>query len=576
MHSSLLTKSLSDFLSQSSKEGSADIFQITLPPERKFGDICINIFPAVKATKTPPPQLAEELLNFMKSENYVTDGNIQGGFVNLFVTNKFYMEELSTWSLPSFEKKNETIIVDYNQPNIGKPLHIGHLCTPLFGQATINLLRTMWFEVIGDMHQGDWGGIFGKLITGWKYFGDEDAFEKDPVNHLLQIYIAITAKIEKEENVDQECRDAFKLLSEGDEDSVKLWQRFTDKSLAGVRNVMSEFGVHPDMWIGESFYEWLPLPKLGNWPDLTPDNTMSSVVDELIEKWIATKNDDQSVGVVFEKETKIPSCILQKKDGTHGYLASDLAAVKYRIKNWNPARILYFVDNRQALHFRQVFATAKKAWKETSSTELTHAANGFVALPDGAMSTRHGRVIFLHDLIDESFDRVKKILLEREHTLADDDIKSVALGAIIYSFLCQDRERDWIFEWDKVLAFEGSSGPYLQYTYVRWKKVLSDVPERWTLNIEHWTLTVFDRDLIMDILSFNEVLIATWTSYKFHLIVAHITTMARHLNALYVNTPKMKDTPEAERATRAHIVHACLEIIEYTTKILGIPLPSEM
>jgi arginyl-tRNA synthetase len=580
MHSSLLTKSLSDFLSQSSKEGSADIFQITLPPERKFGDICINIFPAVKATKTPPPQLAEELLNFMKSEDYITDGNIQGGFVNLFVTDKFYMEELSTWSLPSFEKKNQTIIVDYNQPNIGKPLHIGHLCTPLFGQATINLLRTMWFEVIGDMHQGDWGGIFGKLITGWKYFGDEDAFEKDPVNHLLQIYIAITAKIEKEENVDQECRDAFKLLSEGDEDSVKLWQRFTDKSLAGVRNVMSEFGVHPDMWIGESFYEWLPLPKLGNWPDLTPDNTMSSVVDELIESWIATKNEDQSVGVVFEKETKIPSCILQKKDGTHGYLASDLAAVKYRMKNWNPARILYFVDNRQALHFRQVFATAKAAWFNvehgTLNIELTHAANGFVALPDGAMSTRHGRVIFLHDLIDESFDRVKKILLEREHTLADDDIKSVALGAIIYSFLCQDRERDWIFEWDKVLAFEGSSGPYLQYTYVRWKKVLSDVPEHWTLNIEHWTLTVFDRDLIMDILSFNEVLIATWTSYKFHLIVAHITTMARHLNALYVNTPKMKDTPEAERATRAHVVDTCLEIIEYTTKILGIPLPSEM
>lgn len=162
---------------------------------------------------------------------------------------------------------------------------------------------------------------------------------------------------------------------------------------------MSEFGVHPDIWIGESFYEGLPLPKLGNWPDLTPDTMMSSVVKELITARIATKNEDDSVGVVFAKETKLPSCILQKRDGTHGYLASDLAAIKYRLKNWSPSRIVYFVDNRQALHFRQLFATAEKAWLSGQNTQLTHAANGFVSLPDGAMSTRHGRVIFLKDLI---------------------------------------------------------------------------------------------------------------------------------------------------------------------------------
>lgn len=147
------------------------------------------------------------------------------------------------------------------------------------------------------------------------------------------------------------------------------------------------------------------------------------------------------------------------------------------MKNWSPARIVYFVDNRQELHFRQLFATAKKAWIDEKPAELTHASNGFVSLPDGAMSTRHGRVIFLDDLIGESFDRVKKILLERERKISDNDIKSVALGAIIYSFLSQDRERDWVFEWDKVLAFEGNSGPYLQYTYVRWNKILGEIGE---------------------------------------------------------------------------------------------------
>ncbi len=198
MYSSLLSRSLAQYISQSGKTCSPDIFQYTVPPEKKFGDICINIFPAVKVTRTPPQELAEEILGFMKTENYVTDGNVQGGFVNLFVNDSFFLEESQVWSLPKYEKKDSTIIVDYMGANIGKPLHIGHLCTPLFGQATINLLRFMGYNVIADIHQGDWGGIFGKLITGWKYFGNEEAFETNPIHHLLEIYVAITEKCEKD------------------------------------------------------------------------------------------------------------------------------------------------------------------------------------------------------------------------------------------------------------------------------------------------------------------------------------------------------------------------------------------
>lgn len=199
-----------------------------------------------------------------------------------------------------------------------------------------------------------------------------------------------------------------------------------------------------------------------------------------------------------------------------------------------------------------------------------------MSLPDGAMSTRHGRVIFLQDLIQESFERVKKILLEREKTIADEDIKSIALGSIIYSFMSQDRERDWIFEWDKVLAFEGNSGPYLQYTYVRWKKILTEIGESTETNTADSTLTSFDRDLVTDILGFNELLSNCGKTYKFHLLVAHIATMTRHLNALYVNTPKLKETPEIERGARIAIIRTCLKIIESTTEIIGMPLPQEM
>ncbi|MEI6711812.1 MAG: arginine--tRNA ligase [bacterium] len=305
---------------------------------------------------------------------------------------------------------------------------------------------------------------------------------------------------------------------------------------------------------------------------------MSAVVEELVHSNIATKNEDESVGVVFSKESKLPSCILQKRDGTHGYLASDLAAIKYRLRNWSPSKIMYFVDNRQALHFKQLFATAQKAWISDNTVELTHAANGFVSLPEGAMSTRHGRVIFLSDVVEESFDRVKAILLERGKELADSDIRAVALGAIIYSFMAQDRERDWVFEWDKVLAFEGSSGPYLQYTYVRFAKMLQEFGYNKTLETLPSTLplTSYDKELVLDILGFEDVLAQCAETYKFHLLIAHITTTARHLNALYVNTPKLRDSSPEERAMRMQIIAQTLEMIRYSCDIVSIPLPREM
>lgn len=201
-----------------------------------------------------------------------------------------------------------------------------------------------------------------------------------------------------------------------------------------------------------------------------------------------------------------------------------------------------------------------------------------MSLPEGAMSTRHGRVIFLSDVVEESFDRVKAILVERGKELANSDIRAVALGAIVYSFMAQDRERDWVFEWDKVLAFEGSSGPYLQYTYVRFAKMLEEFGYDKNSHISPSTLplTQYDKDLVLDILGFQDILIQCAETYKFHLLIAHLTMTARHLNALYVNTPKLRDTPESERALRMQIIAQTLEMIRYSCEIVSIPLPREM
>lgn len=219
--------------------------------------------------------------------------------------------------------------------------------------------------------------------------------------------------------------------------------------------------VHQDFDIGESFYEGLDLPKIGTQPSL--QYPMNTIVKEMLDKGIATKNDDGSVGVVFPEETKIPSTILQKKDGTNLYLTSDLATIKYRLTNgWNPSKILYFVDARQSLHLKQVFFIAKKAWTNINqNVEFCHVANGAIVLPEGAMSTRKGNIIRLDLLVKNGFDRVKTILEEKgrtgERVLSDKDIQEITVGAIKYMYLAQDRERDVVFTWDKALNFEGNS-----------------------------------------------------------------------------------------------------------------------
>lgn len=266
--------------------------------------------------------------------------------------------------------------------NVGKPPHIGHICTPLLGQAMINMLRFMGYHVIGDSHLGDWGSLFGKLIVGYKKYGNAEKLSQDAISHLLEIYIAISADIEADSNIEQEARDAFRELASGNPEYTALWAEFTDATIHTIESMLTLMHIHPDYHIGESFYEGIPLPRKGTQPPL--QYTMDSIVEELITKNIATVNDDGSVGVVFPEETKMPSTILRKKDGTNLYLTSDLATIKYRLTNgWNPIQIIYFVDVRQSLHLKQAFWIAHKAWGAlTPHIEFIHAFNGAMVLPE--------------------------------------------------------------------------------------------------------------------------------------------------------------------------------------------------
>ena len=434
--------------------------KIEIPKNISMWDYAFPCFLLSKELKKSPNIIAKDLEKNIKEKkvSFLKEVKATWPYLNFFLSKEIYSDlfkNILNKELKNSNNKNKTIIIDYIWANVGKPLHIWHMCTPNLWQVIINIYKKLWYNVISDSHIGDWWIIFWKLIIAYLNWGDETKLKENAVEHLFQLYVKATTEEEKDSTWNDKFQQAFKELAEWRENYVQLWVLFTKGSIKSANKQLSKLNVKPDYNIWESFYEWLNLPKLEDYPDLIW--SMKDIVEELIEKWIATKNEDGSVGIVFDKETKITSCILQKRNGTHGYLASDLAAVKYRIYNWKPEKIIYFVDVRQSLHFKQVFKTAELAWwlnwidneewivnnkshaefssasqklnlekdPETSSgwqsskspknlqISLMHAPSGFVKLKDGAMSTRKWRIIKLEALLDETEKRAKKIIVEK-------------------------------------------------------------------------------------------------------------------------------------------------------------------
>lgn len=550
-------------------------------PKAELGEFCINIFALAKTLSRAPNEIsaiiADELQNYEKTITKVT---ATGGYVNFFLTNSWWCDFFQSISgLPHFPKKNETVVVDYIGMNVGKPPHIGHICTPLLGQAVINACKFVGYDTIGDSHLGDWGSLFGKLIVGFQKYGDEKKLSEDAITHLLEVYVAINADIENFQEVAEQCRETFRELSQGNPEYIALWKKFTTATISTNAKILDLMHIHQDVNIGESFYEGRNLPGTQEVPPLVYD--MKSIVDELIEKGIATKNDDGSVGVIFPEETKMPSTILQKKDGTNLYLTSDLATIKYRLTNgWNPVKILYFVDVRQSLHLKQAFWIAKKTWPDlTDGVDFVHAANGAIVLPEGAMSTRKGNIIRLDALVDGGFSRVKKILEEKgrsgENALCDEDITEITIAAIKYSYLSQDRERDVVFSWDKALNFEGNSGPYIQYAYVRANKIVQ-MAEILDFSCSE-NLQPYDKKLIAKLSEFEGKILDVVARSKPHILAHYAYELAGDFNAFYVQTPKiLEETDENLKNFRLHLVKKTASTLRDAFEILGIKMPTEM
>ncbi len=537
-----------------------------IPPQPTLGDFAFPCFQLARTLRQAPPQIAADLAQKAAATLSATEKTqAVGGYLNFFINRSQFIGQVIRQTLSvgdrlgaSAEGNGKTVIVEFSSPNIAKPFHVGHAFTTILGHALANIYDRLGYTVVRMNHLGDYGTQFGKLIVASRLWIDEAALARQPIKELLRIYVKFHEEATSNPELDVQARDAFRLLEAGSAAEKALWQRFKDLSLKEFADVYKRLGVEFDNYNGESFYS----------------DQIPAVVSMLQQKGLLIESNGAQV--VMLDEYGLPPCIILKSDGTTIYASRDIAAVLYRIKAYHFFKNIYVVGTPQALHFQQVFAVLRKAGV-AEADQCEHVGFGLVKFPDRKLSTRSGDMIFLSELLDESVDKTLEIIRQnaelRGSDMAEPEMREVAeklgLGAVVYTFLKNGRDRDIIFSWSDMLDFDGDSAPYVQYTYARARSILrkaenaGDLASEQTLTQDE--LSVLDHDdefaLAKLLDGFPDAIRKAAEANEPYMLVRQITLLARTFNKYY-NSESILGTadPKVRQARLALLQAVCLGI----------------
>ena len=543
---------------------------IEVPKDNKNGDYSFPCFRLAKELKKAPQIIADEIKEKIDLEGTgIEKVEVVGGFLNFFVNKNEIAKEVLNEIVNREEYgrakigEGRNIVIDYSAPNIAKPFHIGHLRSTVIGGALSNIYKFLGYNVTGINHLGDYGTQFGKLIEGYKLWGDEYDIDSDPINELTKIYIRINNLCKEDEKVLEACRNNFKLLEDGDEYCTKLWEKFKTVSLKEFQKVYDLLGSKFESWNGEAFYS-----------DKMPE------VVELLEK-SGKLVDSQGAKIVDLSDVGIDTpCIIIKSNGSTTYATRDLAAILYRARTYNFEKALYVTSYEQILHFKQVFATAKYLGLDKKYTDgLLHVPFGMVLLPEGKMSTREGNIIKLEDLLNEAIERAKTIIEQKNPDLEnkEETAKKVGVGAIIFNDLSNNRVKDEIFDWDTILNFQGETGPYIQYTYVRIKSVLEKaggIPDISDIDFEKLSDN-YSQEVLKLIYNFQDVLVAVTEKEEPSILSRYLIELAKAYSSFYNENKIMVEDKKLKNA-RIILSYAASKVLKEGTKLLGMEMPDKM
>ena len=550
---------------------------IEVPKDTKNGDYAFPCFRLAKTLRKSPPEIANQIKekleeNGISKSEIIKKVEIAGGYLNFYISSKIFTKEVleqisnnEKFGIEPEDDKNKekNIVIDYSAPNIAKPFHIGHLRSTVIGGALYNIYKYLGYNVTGVNHLGDYGTQFGKLIEGYKMWGKEYDIEKDPINELTKIYIRINEACKNDEQILENCRNNFKKLEDGDSYCVEIWKKFRKLSLQEFQKVYDLLGSKFDSWNGESFYS----------------DKMPEVIDLLQKTGKLVESQGAKIIDLEDKGINTP-CIIEKSNGSTTYATRDLAAILYRARTYDFDKALYVTSYEQVLHFKQVFEVAKLLGLDEKYTNgLEHVSFGMVLLPEGKMSTREGNIIKLEELLNEAISRAKEIIEQKNPDLENKEevAKKVGIGAVIFNDMSASRIKDEVFDWNTILNFQGETGPYIQYTYVRTKSVLEKAG--YLPKIEHVKIDNLSDEYSMAILkliyNFEDILIQVTDKNEPSILARYLIELAKAYSSFYNENKIIVDDKDVQDA-RVYLTYAVSQVLKQGANLLGIEMPEKM
>ncbi len=560
-------KILANALASESLSASDICDLITVPTDRKNGDYSLPCFRFAKILRKSPDKIAADFADGLCAnlpEPFVKVEAV-GGYLNFFADSskaaKAVLEKVLGEGASyggSEEGKGKTVCIDYSSINIAKPFHIGHLCTTVIGGSLYRIYKKLGYNVVGINHLGDWGTQFGKLIVAFKAWSSEEKLAENGMKELTSIYVRYHTEAETNPSLDDEARAWFKKIEDGDEEALRLYNLFKEVTLSEVEKTYRRLKIKFDSYNGEAFY----------------NDKMQPVLDELKQKGLLVE--DKGAQIVDLSEDNMPPCLLVKADGATLYATRDLAAAFYRKNTYDFYKCLYVVAYQQNLHFRQWFKVLEKMGKPWAK-DCVHVAFGMVSMESGAMSTRKGNVIYLEDVLNKAVEKSLEIITEKSPNLEnkEETAEMVGVGAVIFSVLYNNRIKDIVFSYDKVLNFDGETGPYVQYTNARCNSVLQKVG-KCDAEPDYDAVSSPEGQAVVSLLErFHDVICEAAERYEPCSVGRYLVDLCQSYNRFYLACRIMGEKDEVKKA-RAMLTEAVHITLEEGLRLLGIDAPEKM
>jgi arginyl-tRNA synthetase len=545
---------------------------LEIPTDEKMGDYAFPCFRLAKQLRKAPPAIAKDIAAKLAENPLFSKVEQVNAYVNLFLEREGF---LATTLAEVVDRKerfgssdlggNRKVIVEYSSPNIAKPFHIGHIRSTVIGNAIYKLYDFLGYDTVRVNHLGDYGTQFGKMIVAYRRWGNREDVVQSPIQTLLGYYVKYHEASEADPSLEDEARATFTKLENGAEEETALWQWFRDESLKEFEKVYRMLGIEFDSYAGESFYS----------------DKMDTVIERLRERSLLEES--EGAHIVDLSSKNLSPALIMKNDGSTLYITRDIAAAIYRKQHYDFYKNIYVVASQQNLHFQQWIAIVEMMGYEWAK-DCIHVPFGLVSLEDGTMSTRHGRVVFLIDVLNKAIEQTREIIMEKNVNTDNVDITAsqVGIGAVIFNELSNGRIKDYVFSWDKVLNFDGETGPYVQYTHARAASVLrnagidTDGPLSALGDAE---MKYINSDnayaLAREIYAFPGIIQEAAEKYEPSIVTRHIVNVAQSFNRFYHNEHILVDD-EQERKAKLLLTFAAKQTIKNGLLLLGMQVPERM